>query len=208
MLNEEVKIPDKYSDFSNVFSKEKTLVLPEHTELNKHAIDLEDGKQPLYGPIYSLGLVEFETLKIYINTHLKTGFIQTSKFLAGVPILFDKKPNGGLRLYIDYQGLNNLTIKNRYPLSLIEESLNRLGQAKKFTQLDLTSAYYQMRIKEGDEWKTAFQTRYDHFKYQVMPFGLFNALTSFQGYINKILVEKLDIFVIVYLNDILIYIEN
>ena len=208
LLTEEVKIPDEYSDFTDVFSKEKALVLPERIELNEHAIDLENGKQPPYGPIYSLGPVELETLKTYIETHLKTGFIRPSKSLAGAPIFFDKKPNGSLRLCVDYRGLNNLTIKNQYPLPLIDKSLDRLGQAKRFTQLDLTSAYHQMRIKEGDKWKTAFQTRYGHFEYQVMPFGLSNAPASFQGYINKILAEKLNIFVIVYLDDILIYTED
>ena len=152
--------------------------------------------------------MELETLKTYIKTHLKTGFIQSSKSPAGAPILFNKKPDGNLYLCIDYWGLNNLTIKNRYPLPLIGESLDRLGRAKRFTQLDLTSAYHRMRIKEGDEWKTAFRTRYGHFEYQVMPFGLSNAPASFQGYINKILAEKLDIFVIVYLDDILIYTED
>ena len=155
------------------------MVLPERIELNEHAIDLEDGKQPPYGPIYSLSPVELETLKIYIKTHLKTGFIWPSKSPAGAPILFNKKPNGSLRLCVDYQGLNNLTIKNRYPLPLIGELLDRLGRAKRFTQLDLTSAYHRMRIKEGDEWKMAFQTRYGHFEYQVMPFGLSNAPASF-----------------------------
>ena len=99
-------------------------------------------------------------------------------------------------------------IKNRYLLALIEESLDRLRRAKQFTQLDLTSAYYQMRIREGDEWKTAFRTWYSHFKYQVMSFSLTNTPASFQGYNNKILAEKLDIFVIVYLDDILIYTDN
>ena len=152
--------------------------------------------------------MEVETLKTYIETHLKTGFIRPSKSPAGAPILFDKKPDGSLRLCVDYRGLNNLTIKNRYPLPLIGESLDRLGRAKRFTQLDLTSAYHRMRIREGDEWKTAFRTRYGHFEYQVMPFGLSNAPASFQGYINKILAEKLDIFVIVYLDDILVYTED
>ena len=205
---EEVKILDKYSDFTNVFSEEKALVLPERTELNEHAIDLEDGKQPPYGPIYSLGPVELETLKTYIKTHLKTGFIRPSKSPASAPILFDKKTNGSFRLCVDYWGLNNLTIKNRYPLPLIEESFDRLGQAKRFTQLDLTNTYYQMRIKESDKWKTTFQIRYGPFKYQVIPFGLSNTLASFQGYINKILAGKLNIFVIVYLDDILIYTQD
>ena len=109
---------------------------------------------------------------------------------------------------MDYRVLNNNTIKNRYPLPLIGESLDRLGRARRFTQLDLTNAYYRMRICEGDEWKTVFQIRYGHFKYQVMLFGLSNALATFQGYVNKILAEKLNVFVIVYLDDILIYTED
>ena len=125
--------------------------LPENTGINEHAIELIEDKQPPYGPIYSLGPVELETLKAYIETHLKTGFIRPSKSPAGASILFDKKPDGSLRLCVDYQGLNNLTIKNRYPLPLIGESLDWLGRAKRFTQLDLTSAYHRMRIREGDE---------------------------------------------------------
>ena len=127
LLTEKVKIPDEYLGFTNIFSEEKALVLPKRTKLNVHTINLENSKQPPYGPIYSLGLVELETLKTYIETHLKTGFIQPSKSLAGASILFNKKPDGSFRLCIDYQDLNNLTIKNRYPLSLIRESLNRLG---------------------------------------------------------------------------------
>ena len=151
LLIKKVKILDEYSDFTDVFPEEKTLVLPERNELNEYAIYLEDSKQPSYGPIYSLGPVELETLKTYIETHLKTGFIWPFKSLAGAPILFDKKPDDSLRLYVNYQGLNNLMIKNRYFLSLIGESIKRLGRAKRFTQLDLISAYHRMRIKEGDE---------------------------------------------------------
>ena len=91
---------------------------------------------------------------------------------------------------------------------MIGESLDRLSRARRFTQLDLTNAYYRMRICEGDEWKTAFRTQYGHFEYQVMLFGLSNAPATFQGYVNKILAEKLDVFVIVYLDDILIYTKN
>ena len=127
LFTKEVKILDKYSDFTNVFSEKKALVLPKRTELNEHAINLEDGKQPLYGLIYSLDPMEHKTLKTYIKTHLKTGFIQPSKSPAGASILFDKKPDGSFRLYINYQGLNNLTIKYRYPLALIKELLDRLG---------------------------------------------------------------------------------
>ena len=152
--------------------------------------------------------MKLETLKTYIKTNLANSFIRPSQSPASALILFIQKKNGSFQLCVDYQGLNNLTIKNRYPLPLISKSLNRLGRAKCFTQLDLTNAYHRMRIREGDEWKTAFRTRYGHFEYQVMPFGLSNAPATFQGYINKILAEKLDVFVIVYLDDILIYTED
>ena len=199
------KIPTEYLDFADIFSSDLVSELPEYTGINDHTIELVNGQKPPYGPIYSLGSVELETLKAYIKTNLANGFIRPSKSPAGAPILFDRKSDGSLRLCVNYRGLNNLTIKNRYPLPLIGELLDRLGRAKRFTQLDLTSAYHRMRIREGDEWKTAFRTRYGHFEYQVMPFGLTNAPASFQGYINKILAEKLDVFVIVYLDDILIY---
>ena len=208
LLTKKSKIPDKYLDFTNVFSEEKALVLPERTELNEHAIDLDDGKQLLYGPIYSLGPVKLETLKTHIETYLKTEFIQPSKSPADAFILFDRKLKGSLCLCVDYWDLNNLTIKNLYPLPLIRESLNWLDQAKRFTQLDLPNAYHQTRIKEGDKWKMAFQTRYSHFEYQMMSFRLSNTPARFQGYINKIVAEKLDILVIIYLDDIFIYTED
>ena len=143
-----------------------------------------------------------------IETYLKTGFIWPFKSPAIAPILFDRKPNSSLWLCVDYWGFNNLTIKNQYPLLLIGEALDQLGRVKQFTQLDLTSPYYQMQIREGKEWKTALKTWYGHFKYQVILFGLSNNLASFQGYINKILAEKLDVFIIVYLDDILNYTKD
>ena len=152
--------------------------------------------------------MELEILKTYIEINLVNGFIQPSKSPAGASILFVRKPDKSLRLCVDYLGLNNLTIKNRYPLPLIGESLDRLGKGKRFTQLDLTSAYHRMRIKEGNKWKTAFRTEYGHYEYQVMPFGPSNAPASFQDYIIKILAEKLNIFIIVYLDNILIYTED
>ena len=182
--------------------------LLDNTGINEHAIELEESKQPPFRPIYSLGPVELEMLKTYIKTDLANGFIRPSKSPAGILIFFDWKPDRSLRFCVDYWGLNNITIKNRYPLLLIGESFDLLGRAKRFTQLDLTNAYHWMRICEGDEWKTAFRTRYGHFKYQVIPFCFSNAPATFQGYVNKILAEKLDIFIIVYLDDILIYTKD
>ena len=118
------EVPAEYSDYSDVFSAENAAELPENTGMNEHAIELEEGKQPPFGPIYSLGPVELETLKTYIETNLANGFIRPSKSPVGAPILFDRKPDGSLRLCVDYWGLNNITIKNRYPLPLIGESLD------------------------------------------------------------------------------------
>ena len=182
--------------------------LSKNTSINKHGIKLVEGKQPLYRLTYSLRTVELETLKTYIKTQLKTGFIQSFISPASALIFFNPKLDGSLRLYINYKGLNNLTIKNLYLLPLIGEVFNRLSWAKRFTQLDLTSAYHKMRIWENDKWKTIFCVRYGYFKYQVLPFWLFYAPISFQGYINKILAEKLNIFVLVSFNNILIYTEK
>ena len=145
------KVPAKYLDFADIFSPNLAFELHKHNGINDYAIELVDGQQPPYGPIYSLGPMELETLKTYIETNLANGFIRPSKSLAGAPILFDRKLNGSFRLCVDYQGLNNLTIKNWYLLPLIGESLDRLGRARWFTQLDLISAYHQMRICKGDE---------------------------------------------------------
>ena len=165
LIAKEVIVPAKYSDFADIFSNELAKMLPERTGINKHVIKLKGDKQPTYGPIYSLGPVELKTLKTYIETNLANGFIQPLKSPASAPILFVCKLNGSLWLCVNYQGLNNLTIKNRYPLPLIGKSLDRLEQAKRFTHLDLISAYHRMRIKEGNESKTAFRIRYGHFKY-------------------------------------------
>ena len=182
--------------------------LPKNTRMNEHAIKLEESKQPPFELIYSLGPVELEMLKTYIKTNLANNFICPSKFPARAPILFDKKLDRSSRLCINYWGLNNITIKNQDPLILISELLDQLGQARKFTQLDFTNAYHWMRICKGNKWKTAFRTRYDYFKYQIMPFGLSSTPGTFQGYVNMILAKKLDMFIIVFLDDILIYSKN
>ena len=145
------KVPAEYLDFADVFSPDLATELPEHIKINTYIIDLEEGKQTLYRPIYNLEPVELETLRTYMETNLANGFIHLSKSPTGAPILFDKKPNRSLRLCVNYWGLNNITIKNRYPLLLVGESLDCLSRAKQFTQLDLTDVYHQMRIKEDDE---------------------------------------------------------
>ncbi len=128
-----IEVPSEYADFADVFSPKLAAELPEHTGINDHAIELVDDWQPPYGPIYSLESVELETLKAYIEKNLASSFIRPSKSPAGASIFFDKKPDGSLRLCVDYRDLNNLTIKNWYPLLLVGESLDRLGRARRFT---------------------------------------------------------------------------
>ena len=111
-LTKKVTVPVKYSDFAEIILKELVKVLPEQTCINEHAIKLEEGKQPPYKPVYSLGLVELETFKIYIETNLANSFIQLSKFPTSAPIFFVHKPNNSFCLYVNYRGLSNLIIKN------------------------------------------------------------------------------------------------
>ncbi len=118
------KVPNVYADFADIFSPKLAVELPEHTGINDHVIELMDDRQPPYGSIYSLGHVELETLKAYIKNNLASGFIRPSKSPVGAFILFDKKSDDSLRLCIDYRGLNNLIIKNWYPLPLVRESLD------------------------------------------------------------------------------------
>ena len=150
LLAKKISVPKEYADFSDVFSKKSVAVFPKCSNINEHAIDQKPGKQSPYKPIYSLSPVELETLKTYIETNLANRLIWLFKSFARALILFVKKPDKNLCLSVNYHGLNNLTIKNWYPLSLIGELLDWLGKAKRFTQLDLISAYYRMRIKEND----------------------------------------------------------
>jgi hypothetical protein len=119
-----------------------------------------------------------------------------------------KKKVGSLHMCVDYRGLNKITIKNRYPVPLISGLLDQLSQAKVYTEIDLRGAYNLVRIKEGDEWKTTFRTKYGYFEYNVMPFNLTNAPANFQHLMNDIFQEFLDDFVVCYLDDILIFSKN
>jgi len=122
--------------------------------------------------------------------------------------MFVKKKDGKLRLCADDRGLNEVTKKDRHPLPLIREALDRLGGAKYFTKLDIKDAYHNIRIREGDEWKTTFSTKLGTDEYLVMPFGLCNALAAFQRWINEVLMEHIDMCCIVYLDDVLLYSNN
>ena len=197
-------LPEQYKPYQDVFEKKNADILPQHRPYDC-TIDIKDGAQVPFGPIYNLSQNELATLKEYIDENLAKGFIRHSKSPAGAPILFVKKKDGFLRMCVDYQGLNKVTVKNRYPLPLISGLLNELGQTKIYTKIDLRGAYNLVRVKEGDKWKTAFRTRYGHFEYLVIPFALTNASAIFQHLMNDIFREFLNNFVVCYLDDILIY---
>ena len=203
-LNE---LPKEYHDYADVFSKSDSEKLPQHRPYDI-GIDLVEGSKPKWGPLYHMSNEEMAILKDYIDDNLKKGYIRTSSSPMGAPVLFVKKKDGSLRLCVDYRALNDMTIKDGYPIPLIDELIDRLKRAKIFTALDLRGAYNLVRVKEGDEWKTAFRTRYGHYEYLVMPFGLSNAPAVFQRLMNDVFREYLDKFVIIYLDDILIYSET
>mgnify|MGYP000532974220 FL=1 len=200
-------LPARYSDFLDVFEKRNAKRLPAHRPYDC-PIELQDGAHPPFGPIYGLSEPELEALRTYLDENLAKGFIQPSKSPVGAPILFVKKKDGSLRLCVDYRGLNKITVRNRYPLPLIPTLLDRLRTGRIFSKIDLRGAYNLVRIKPGDEWKTAFRTRYGHFEYKVMPFGLTNAPAVFQHMMNNIFREYLDHFVVIYLDDILVFSSN
>ena len=179
-------VPWQYRDYQSVFNGQYSDELPPHRSFD-HAIDMVEGKEPPWGPIYTLSEKELEVLRTYLDDMLYSGKIRPSKSSAGAPILFVPKKEGrGLCLCVDYRGLNKVTILNRYPLPLMNELRDRIRGAKIFTKLDLKAGYNLIRIKEGDEWKTAFHTYYSSFEYKVMPFGLANAPATFQNMMNEI----------------------
>lgn len=204
VLRKTEEIEPEFQRFKKVFEADRAKIVLPHGP-SDHAIQTTPGEEPPFGPIYPLSARELKILKEYLDENEKAGRIRPSQSSAGAPILFVPKADGTLRLCVDYRGLNRITIKNRYPLPLISEILDRIQGAQWFTKLDIKDAYYRIRIREGDEWKTAFRTRYGHYEYMVMPFGLTNAPATFQSYIHSALYGLLDVICIVYLDDILIF---
>lgn len=141
----------------------------------------------------------------YIHDSLAAGLIRSSSSPLGAVFFFVAKKDQTLRPCIDFRGLNNITVKNKYPLPLINSAIDLLHGATVFTKLDLRNAYHLVRIKEWDEWKTAFNTPLGHFEYLVMPFGLTNSPAVFQALVNDVLRDFLNRFLFVYLDDILIF---
>ena len=148
---------------------------------------------------------ELAELKKQLEDILEKGFIRSSSSPWGAPVLFVKKKDGSMRLCIDYRGINNITIKDKYPLPRIDELLDQLKGASWFSKIDLASGYHQIPIAKSDIMKTAFRTRYRQYEFVVMPFGLTIAPAAFMRLMNEVFHDYLDKFVIIFIDDILVY---
>jgi len=197
-------VPAEYQEFLPLFSETLAKNLPPHRPYD-HKIPLREGFTPPFGPLYSMFRTELRTLKDWLEENLSKGFIRASSSPAASPILFVKKTDGSLRLCVDYRGLNAGTIKNRYPLPLLQETLMWLSTATSFTTLDIRGAYNLVRMAEGEEWKKAFWACYGLLESLVMPFGLTNTRSDFQALINDVLRTYLDDFCTAFLDNIFIY---
>ena len=191
----------KYKD---VFPDDLPKQLPPRRHI-EHSIDLVPGSTPPSKQPYKMSPKELDELKKIIDDLLLHGFIKPAASPFGAPVLFVKKKDGTMRMCVDYRALNKITIANRYPLPRIDELFDRLQGAKYFSKIDLRSGYHQVRIADNDIDKTTFNTRYGSYSFKVLSFGLCNAPATFMNLMISIMHEYLDKFVIVFLDDILIY---
>lgn len=201
----EVWTSDLVHEFADVFKDPLPIGLPPERQ-EGHSIPTEPGHPPPFRPMYRLSPLEYKELQTQVSVFLEAGILEPSKSPYGAPVLFVPKPNGrGLRLCVDYRALNNITVKNRYPIPRIDDLLDAVSGSKYFTSLDLTSGYHQVLISEEDRPKTAFRTPWGHYQFKVLIEGLTNAPATFQSVMNSIFHPFLRRFVVVYLDDILIY---
>ncbi|RVW15572.1 Retrovirus-related Pol polyprotein from transposon 17.6 [Vitis vinifera] len=190
-------------DYPDVFP-EDLLGLPPEREV-EFTIDLAPETTPISKAPYKMAPMELKELKIQLQELLDKGFIRPSVSPWGAPILFVKKKYGSMRLCIDYIELNKVTVRNRYPLPRIDDLFDQLQGPCVFSKIDLRSSYHQLRVRGEDVPKTTFQTRYGHYEFLVMPFGLTNAPTAFMDLMNRVFEPYLDQFVVVFIDDILVY---
>lgn len=204
--------PDKesaqiFQQYGDVITNEKPLSIPDIGTVS-HQIHLVPDSKPPARPPYRMSATENKILQDELQQLLTQGAIVPSSSPFSAPVLFVKKKDGSLRLCVDYRLLNQQTIKNRFPLPVIDDLIDSLGGAKFFSKLDLMAGYHQIRIDPQDEFKTAFSTRWGHYQFRVMPFGLTNAPATFKSFMNEILSPYLNKFVVVYLDDILIFSQS
>ena len=201
---EDIPIVKEFPDvFPDVFPDDIS-GLPPDREV-EFTIDLILGTEPISIPPYRMAPAEFRELKAQLEELLSKGFIRPSISPWGALVLFVKKKDGSLRLCIDYRQLNRVTIRNQYPLPRIDELFDQLQGSRVYSKIDLRSGYHQLRVQESNVPKTAFRTRYGHYEFLVMPFGLTNAPTTFMDLMNRVFQPYLDRFIIIFIDDILVY---
>ena len=193
-------------EFSDVFPDDIS-GLPLNRAI-EFVIELIPRTEPISIPPYIMAPVELKELKAQLEEFLSKGFIRPSTSPWGAPVLYVKKKYRSLRLCIDYRQLNRATIRNQYPLSCINELFDQLHGSRVYSKIDLRSGYHQLRVRENDVSKAAFRTRYGHYEFLVMPFGLTNAPTAFMDLMNRVFIPYLDKFVIVFIDDTLVYSGN
>ncbi|GJU20469.1 putative reverse transcriptase domain-containing protein [Tanacetum coccineum] len=193
-------------DFLEVFPEDLPGLPP--TRQVEFQIDLVPGAAPVAQAPYRLAPSEMKELSEQLKELSDKGFIRPSSSPWGAPVLFVKNKDGSFRMCIDYRELNKLTVKNRYPLPGIDDLFDQLQGSSVYSKIDLRSGYHQLRVREEDIPKTTFKTRYGHYEFQVMPFGLTNAPAVFMDLMNRVCKPYLDKFVIVFIDDILIYSKN
>lgn len=203
-------IPEQFHDLIELWRYNEASKLPPNRPGIDHRIDIKVDNQEKkmeipFGPLYNMSREELLVLRKTLNDLLDKGYIRASKSEAGAPILFVRKLGGGLQFCCDYRGLNAVTKLDRYPLPLFKDTIRNLTSAKWFTKLDVIAAFHKIRMEQGEEWKTAFRTRYGLFEWLVTPFGLTGAPAIFQRYINRVLQTHLDDYCTAYMDDVLIY---
>ena len=201
--NEEI-VNMYYNDLWDAFNEEIAAQLPEYRPFDCE-IELEPGAVLTHGPTYHMTPDEEAELKKFLDEMEEKGFIRRSKSEASYPVLYVPKKKGDKRLCTNYRHLNKVTKRNSFPLPRIDQVFEAMRDAKIYSKLDLKSSYNLIRIKEGDEYKTAFSTKFGLYEYLVMPFGLTNTPATFQSFINHVLREEINDCCQVYLDDIIIY---
>ncbi|KAL5548997.1 hypothetical protein UlMin_004228 [Ulmus minor] len=200
---DELKDVPVVNEFVSVFPEDLP-GLPPDREVT-FEIELLPGTAPISKAPYRMAPVELRELQVQLQELLDKGFIRPSYSPWGAPVLFVKNKDGTLRMCVDYRELNKVTVKNKYPLPRIDDLFDQLKGASVFSKIDLRSGYHQLKIKESDVPKSAFRTRYGHYEFLLMPFGLTNAPAAFMDLMNRVFRAYLDKFVIVFIDDILIY---
>ena len=193
-------------EYEDVFQDELP-GLPPHKDVD-FVIELHPRTSPISMTPYRMAPVELQELKVQLQELLDKGFIKPSTSAWGAPIFFAKKKDKTLRLCIDYRQLNRITIKNRYPLSRIDNLFDQLRGARVYSKIDLRTSYHQLRVREANIPKTMFRTRYGHFEFIVMPIGLTNAPEAFMDLMHMVFQPYLGQFVVVFVDDILIYSQS